>query len=494
MTPHRDEPKAPTQKSVGWTSPWNFDDQWEIDHLRRTPPSAEFEALAKPQELAPASLAPAGYDRGNLARTSWVMPLMMCVGLLGFVLLAWIYLTDAPLQSDADLHLQMPADRAAKVRVPEQLKLFLGTVRKIENMELAGKPAWSWDTPSLSNYVESNGVAFDNLRDLLEDFDWHPNHAAWRAEDLGEHPAWPHVRILLQAQAAYLIRLGNEGAAFTTAIDIAEMSRRMQELWAWPSFMQRAHELHAAAVQTTAELLKQTRLASQSLEHFQNEFMQCEPSDKLLQGGLSIFYQLEKNRLLGEKILAHPDTLQAGAIKQRPTRLFFKNHETLNLFADAFRHLVKESALTPYAARGKPSQSSHMSSLEKPVFYQPNGVGEAYFAAHMEPYLLLPEHHHLAKARHSLVLSLFAIRRYVADHQKLPASLTELYPKYLLGVPLDPFSDEPLQYDPLKGVLFSAGVNFLKEGGRITQPPLLDAAEPTVDLGIAVATPVRTPK
>jgi hypothetical protein len=92
------------------------------------------------------------------------------------------------------------------------------------------------------------------------------------------------------------------------------------------------------------------------------------------------------------------------------------------------------------------------------------------------------------------VLSLFAIRRYVADHQKLPASLTELYPKYLLGLPLDPFSGEPMQYDPLKGVLFSAGVNFLKEGGRITQPPMLDAAEPTVDLGIAVATPVRAPK
>jgi hypothetical protein len=51
-----------------------------------------------------------------------------------------------------------------------------------------------------------------------------------------------------------------------------------------------------------------------------------------------------------------------------------------------------------------------------------------------------------------------------------------------------------MQYDPLKGVLFSAGVNFLKEGGRITQPPMLDAAEPTVDLGIAVATPVRAPK
>ncbi len=103
----------------------------------------------------------------------------------------------------------------------------------------------------------------------------------------------------------------------------------------------------------------------------------------------------------------------------------------------------------------------------------------------------MPERLSLSKARHSLVLSLFAIRRYVADHQKLPASLADLSPKYLMDVPMDPFSGEPLQYDPLKGLLFSVGVNFLKEGGKITQPPLLDPDEPTVDLGIAVAVPVK---
>jgi hypothetical protein len=337
-------------------------------------------------------------------------------------------------------------------------------------------------------------VAFDNLRDLLEDFDWHPHHAAWHAEDLGEHPSWPHVRILLQAQAAYLIRLANEEAALTTAIDLAEMSRRMQELWAWPSYIQRSQEMHMACVQTVAEILRQTRLSSQYLRRYQEEFLLCEPSDSVLQEALSAFYMHEKKLLFGEKSGVPLDTLPAGVTRERPARLFFKKQETLNLFAEALRQLRNEVVIAPYTSLDQPSLSTRNLRRSRPIFFQPNGAGATYFHDHMQLYQILPERHSLARARHSIVLSLFAIRCYVADHQKLPSSLADLSPKYLRDVPMDPFSGEPMQYDPLKGLLFSAGTNFIKEGGKVTQPPLLDPTEPTVDLGIAVATPVPVTK
>lgn len=433
---------------------------------------------------------PTSQGHGRATGISWMSPIMLCLGLLGFVLLAWIYLTDTKSESDEDLRTQVPVDQAVKINAPERLKVFLDAIQKIENMELAMKPAWNWDTPSLSTYVQSNGVAFDNLRDLLEDFDWHQHHAAWHAEDLGEHPAWPHVHILLQAQAAYLIRLSNEEAAFTTAIDIAEMSRRMQELWAWPSFMERAQELHMAAVQTTAEILKQTRLSSQRLKLFQDEFIRCEPSDALLQNGLNAFYLHEKKQIFGENSGVPLDTLPGGVTQERPARVFFKKHETLGLFADAFRQLRDEAIVAPYAALGQSSQSVRRVRRPRSLFFQPNGSGEAYFSEHIDAYMLLPERHSLSKARHTLVLCFFAIRRYVADHQKLPTGLTDLSPGYLLDLPMDPFSGEPMQYDPFKGLLFSVGTNLAKEGGKVTQPPLLDLTEPTVDLGIVVAVPV----
>jgi hypothetical protein len=79
-----------------------------------------------------------------------------------------------------------------------KLRKFLDSLVPIENAALYGKPPWLWDTPTLSRIVQANGTALDNLRDLLEDADWHPAHAAWHASDLCDDPRW-HQAMLSQA-------------------------------------------------------------------------------------------------------------------------------------------------------------------------------------------------------------------------------------------------------------------------------------------------------
>lgn len=443
------------------------------------------------QPPAPRSTKPVSVEREFQHQPvfSWNTPIILSLGMLGFMLLAWIYLHDSSGGSDSDLRITVPVDQTPKIQAPERLKVFLNAVKRAENRELDMKPAWNWDTPTLAMHVMKNGDALDNLRDLLEDFDWHAHHAAWHGEDLGEHPAWPHVRFLLQAQAAYLMRHGNQEAALIAVIDMAELSRRMHDLWAWPSFMLRAQEMHMACVQSAAEILRQVRMSSSSLAAFQNEFHQCAPTDTLLQGALSAFYVHQKKLLFGEKSGVPVDTLPRGITQGRPARLFFKKHETLGLFADAIRRLRNEIVLAPYAALGDSTQTVSNIRRSRPLMIQPNGAGAAYFSEQIEPYLNIPERHGLAKARHGLLLCLFAVRRYVVEQQKLPPDLASLVPNYLLEVPTDPFSGEAMQYDPLKGLLYSVGTDLIKSGGKITDPPLIDVDEPTVDLGIAIATP-----
>ncbi len=426
------------------------------------------------------------------SESSWGNAIILCMGLLGFVMLAWIYLTDVKLGSDEDLRLQIPVDQTPKIAAPERLLTFLNAVMKIETMDQARQPVWDWDPVMLDSFVKANSSnnAFDNLLDLLEDFDWHPHHAAWHIEDLGEHPSWPHVRILLQARSIYLLRHGDETAAFAAAIDIAELSRRMQELWAWPSYMQRSQEMHMAAVQTTAELLRKTLLNSTALGVYQNEFMQCEPSDSILQDAFRGFYTHEKSLMFGEKAGVPLDTLPRGVTQERPARLFFKKNETLGLFADVFRQLRNEIVMPPFAILGPATHSVAYSGRNRSFSFQPNGAGEAYFGERIEAYLDIPSRHNLAKVRHHLVTALFAARRFIADQQRLPAGLSELKPSYLMEVPSDVFSGLPLCYDALKGLIFSVGNDFRDEGGKITQPALLDPAEPTVEIGIKVALPV----
>lgn len=421
----------------------------------------------------------------------WGSMISLCLGTLGFTLIAWIYMHDSPRESDDDLHPKVAIDQTPTTQAPKKLRAFLDSIIPLNNIELRRQPAWLWDTPTLSLFIRSNGTAMDNLHDLLEDYDWHPHHSEWHRDDLSNHVGWSHVAYLLQAQAAYLARRGDEEPAFVAAVDLAELSRRLQDVWAWPGFVRRGLELQTASVQIMAELLKSTRLSSAKLARFQDEFTRCQPDDDLMQQACAAYYIHEKKLLLGPASGEPLDTMPSGRLHQRPGRLFFKMNETLSLFASAFRDLRDEITSPPYtrlSVSDSPASRIHPTS---PRFYHPNSNGETYFSDRIEPHLRVPQDQSLAKARHGLVRCLFAIRRYLADHQTLPKQLNDLTPKYMASIPRDPFSDEALHYDAAKGLLYSVGVNLISEGGRLTEPPLDDDREPTVALGIAMATPVK---
>jgi hypothetical protein len=69
-------------------------------------------------------------------------------------------------------------------------------------------------------------------------------------------------------------------------------------------------------------------------------------------------------------------------------------------------------------------------------------------------------------ARHGVLA--FALAAYHADHQKYPAALADLSPKYLKAVPDDLFSGKAVIYKPVDGgfMLYSVGVNGTDDGGR----------------------------
>lgn len=419
----------------------------------------------------------------------WSTVFTTILGMAGLFLLGSIYFIDVPPVPDDDLALQTPVDTTPRITGPVRLGTFLQAVNTLADMELAMKPASKWEPALLQSFIQGNGAALDALRDLLGDFDWHPHHAAWHQEDLGQHPSWPHLRILLQARVAYLLRTNQEQAALDAVLDIGRLSSRLREMWSWPSYAHRAQELHMACMQAAALLLKDTRLPAAALKAGQVEFYPLMPSDELLQGALSSFYLHEKKLLFGENSGEPLDTMPGGILRERPGRLFFKKQETLGLFANASRLLRDQVVEAPFSTKSSTSPPWRKSRVA--LWFQPNGAGQAYFAGHVADTADLPRLHHLARTRHALVLSLFAVRRYLAEHQKLPSGLSDLLPDYLPELPLDPYSGEPLHYDPLKGVLFSAGDDFQVQDGHVTDPPLTDAAEPTVEIGIAIATPVQ---
>ena len=199
---------------------------------------------------------------------------------------------------------------------------------------------------------------------------------------------------------------------------------------------------------------------------------------------MNAFYVHEKKLILGPKSGENLDTMPGGVQLHRPGRLFFKPYETLQHFATAFRQM-KTELQAPLAhtteVRLKEVTASGAS-------YQPNSAGIAYYHQRMKTYTPLPAEFGKVRTRGNLIVTLFAVRRCIAEKKSVPANLEQLRTfNFLLDVPVDPYTGAPLQYSLARGLIWSVGNDLKSANGSPTEPPMNDATEPTVELGIAVA-------
>jgi hypothetical protein len=420
--------------------------------------------------------------------TSWGSLVLMAMAVLSLTFVAWLYVADAPAIEDKDLVFSTPADLVPTITAPGRLEVFLGSLKPVPTPELLAKSPWQWDTASMVSWLVENSQALDNLKDLLEDFDWHGRHASWHFTDLGSHPNWTSAMILKQVEAAYMQRDGKHEAAIAAALDMAELARRLQDIHAWPSFYFKSLETHRRCTDMLAELLQRSAATEEAMASFQQQFEACAPQDEHVRRNvLPGFYLYEKKRLLGAQSGEPLDTMPGGSQRPLPKQLFFKTHETLGLIADTMRHLVRQVGQASASTAMLREIWEGVPGTREVASYQPNGRGAAYARQQLESYLDVPARQQLARTRHLLVLQLFAMRRFVVSERGLPQALDGLRPRYLSELPTDPYSGEPFHYDADNGLLYSVGSDFTAEGGRVELPPLADPREPTVKIGVQKA-------
>ncbi len=412
----------------------------------------------------------------------------MSLAVLALTFVAWLYQSDARTVEDEDLRIAAPVDMTPVITSPGRLEVFLESVQPVPEEELMVKSPWDWETGVMARWLVENGQALDNLKDLLEDSDWHGRHASWHRSDLGHHRNWVAAAVLKQVEAAYMHRRGEHEAALAALLDLTELARRLQDVLAWPSFYFRSLEMHRRAAESLAELLPRCEAEETVMAAVQAQFEACEPLDSHVRGNvLPAFYLHEKKLLLGTQSGLPLDTMPEGVQRPRPRQLFFKTNETLNMMATTIRYLVRQVGQPGAATITLRDVWSGLPGVENVGRYQPNGAGVAYAAGQLKPYLDVPARQQLARTRHLLIVQLFAMRRFVRAEQGLPASLGDLSPHYLRVQPRDPFTGEAFHYDATRGLIFSAGIDLQPQGGRPDLPPLADPGEPTVRIGVRTA-------
>ncbi len=417
----------------------------------------------------------------------------LLLGVLVVMVLAYTYLKDEPRPWEEDLRRPVFTERTPDLSAPSRMKVMLEAGARINLSVLPNTPPWEWDTPSLSEALDEHGIVLDNFRDLLEEKqeEWQPRSLLWMIEDFGADRAWHRIIRLKQAESAYLARSGREEAAFLAAVDLAVLAHLLEQLDAWPSFMDRSLELHHGAAQSLAFLLKRTQLDAATLKRLQEEeYQPWAPSAGALREAMSGYYAFERKLLIGPEDGEPP--LPDGYMPIRTDWILFKPNATLHLFADSFRELKSESSATVMARQNQIGYRMSQRARGGVGLPDGNATGEDYFATRIQPYFALPDRHGLARAQHAGIMTLFAVRRFLLAEARVPKDGSELTSAYLSEDVVDPFSGTRLRINMASGLIYSVGTDLRDDGGRPTPLPLDDPTEPTLEIGVSVAKPASS--
>ncbi|TLD71965.1 hypothetical protein FEM03_04370 [Phragmitibacter flavus] len=165
--------------------------------------------------------------------------------------------------------------------------------------------------------------------------------------------------------------------------------------------------------------------------------------DLFLAQNANSHWQLRKNRTLRfELSLLHPflDALNESG----PAILAAQQH---------YRQATEDWDEQPWFSRFNPNATGYGRSMFNIAAIDRVGTG----ALHSMTYFRITR-------------LMLAIRRHELDHQKLPSSLTELIPAYIPQIPLDPFDNQPLRWNPITQRIYSISADQADNNGSFKQP------------------------
>ncbi len=427
-------------------------------------------------------------DNQSRRLVAWRSPKPLTLALMMMVvvfIITFAYLRDEPVPWDDDLRRPVFLQQQQDLSAPARMKAMLTAAAKVSTTDPAALSPWTEDIERVGELLDRHGPVLDNMRDLLEEKweEWEPRSPLWKIENFAADTAWSAVMLLNEAECAYLARCGHEEPAFLSACNLLVLAHLIVQIDAWPNFMDRALEFQEHGARALARLLSLTQLDDEQLRRLQEEeFKQWAPTAEHLTEAMDGFYMFERKLLFGPEGDEPPIPLWYLPARSG-SRIFFKPNTTLRLLAGSFRELKNEAGRTAF------SRASQVENrlLSRGLDGGANRSGEDYFATRIRAYASLLDRSALTRTRHELVMALFGVRRYVQRERHLPAKLENLVPRYLSTVPLDSFSGEALRYEAKRGLIWSVGMDFKDDGGRLTEIPMSDPDEPTVEIGIGAA-------
>lgn len=211
-------------------------------------------------------------------------------------------------------------------------------------------------------------------------------------------------------------------------------------------------------------------------------------SDPVSSKGLKLVMQLEyefTKKLTDEELQKALDAyynIDGRSIKKYFSAFYYKRNKASNLVLEQNRKLIsaleKSDADFLQASREITDELDAMVADKARLFFNPNAFGVIASAEFYKMFHATYVRSVACTALHRLNDAMLALRRYELEQGKPPEHLSDLIPSYMDSVPIDPFSNEPIHWNPKTQRLYSVGENGVDDGGNITNP-----GKPDVDIG-----------
>lgn len=406
----------------------------------------------------------------------------------------------------------------AKEKLKESKEIYWPTNQRERIEEIInGK---EWDEKLTKDIVEKNQESFEDFEKFIQSpYFQNPVHRdpASFGIDLpflpfNQYPTFAKLSLL---RSIYLFKQNKEKEAFDETIKVIKMGQLLEDS-PIPSMSEYlvGIDIKRMGFENLRAMIKKTDLPADLLKTYTRElsrfYAKKKPLEKNFKAGY-IYWINTKTKFIdpvlkGEKLSKEEKILFEGILpsvrekflENREKSLlhfsyFYKPNQTKRFLAEEFRHQLEavneESCQAPEIIplissygpqeifteeiftedlRGKTRHDIMMpliSHYGPKVIFTENLIGKTLHDFIMAGFGNVFEKRCFENFSVASTQLLMAIKAYQTEHGKLPDSLEELVPEYILELPKDPFDKEVVRYSPEKKIIYSVGPNGKDEGG-----------------------------
>lgn len=187
----------------------------------------------------------------------------------------------------------------------------------------------------------------------------------------------------------------------------------------------------------------------------------------------------------GKTIIRQPDTLGWDMLDfSGLTRFYYRSNQTWRFAVDRARANVRYAEADCAVADPNPPRITPIVEPSVTLLFTPNAIGKLLASIGEVSFGGFTTKRCNESVAVSATQTVLASRAFTADHGRVPATLSELVPKYLDAVPTDAYSGKPLLYSAVKKYVYSVGPDHKDLGGDPVSADWQHQKNPSFAIGI----------